>query len=297
MLMFGRSREATRTSRMPIKDGPPPAGKKTKKEKRRERKAAEAADLQSAPPSALKRKAVSSSSANGIGAAPHDSSSKRARVEAVSCGRRVFVGQLQQSATASDLQTLLSAECGEVVNVEMMVRRKSKGSAFVEFALAESASKALSAALQLGGKSIVVKLAKAESKPSGAEPGASAQPQALTANAEAGPSVFVSGLPIEARKGPVREAFAECGEVKRVKMLRADPAEGGARCFIDFHTYKHAKLAVAMSGQKVLGREVVVSYSIKQASAHAAGEPKGGLTKKRMKAEHRKACRCPKCAW
>ena len=289
---------------MAIKDGPPPAGKKTKKEKRRERKAAEAstegAALKSAPPTALKRKADSSSSANETAVAQPDAASKRARVEALSSGRRVFVGQLQQSTTAADLQTLLTAECGEVVHVEMMVRKKSKGSAFVEFALGESASKAMSAELQLGGKAIVIKRAKAESKPTGAEPGACAQPQALTAKGKAEPSptsVFVSGLPLEARKGEVREAFAECGEVKRVKMLSADPADGGARCFVDFHTYKHAKLAVAMSGDKVLGREVKVSYSIKQASAPAAGDPKGTPTKKRMKAEHRKACRCPKCAW
>ena len=296
---------------MAIKDGPPPAGKKTKKEKRRERKAAEAstegAALKSAPPPALKRKADSSSSANETAVAQPDAASKRARVEALSSGRRVFVGQLQQSTTAADLQTLLAAECGEVVHVEMMVRKKSKGSAFVEFALGESASKAMSAELQLGGKAIVIKRAKAESKPSGAEPGASvpqaltkALTQALTAKGKAEPSptsVFVSGLPLEARKGEVREAFAECGEVKRVKMLSADPADGGARCFVDFHTYKHAKLAVAMSGDKVLGREVKVSYSIKQASAPAAGDPKGTPTKKRMKAEHRKACRCPKCAW
>ena len=167
-----------------------------------------------------------------------------------------------------------------------------KGAAFVDFVDASSAAAALAlGSLAVCGKEAVLRPAKAAPAEGAARPAPAA--------GAPGPSVFVSGLPLDASRAQIREAFGGCGEVKRVKLR--SPAEGiGARAFVDFHTTAHAGAAVALMGSQVLGRRVAVAYSVKTGGGGGGGAAGGGgfappKKRKAFQGVHRPACRCPKC--
>ena len=91
-----------------------------------------------------------------------------------------------------------------------------KGSLFLTFETAAAAGNAIKLnGKALAGKPMVVERAGggAAAKPEAAEPKA----------AEPGTSVFVSNLPPPTKRKNLRELFAECGDIRRVKML--EPAE------------------------------------------------------------------------
>ena len=268
---------------------PEPERKKTKKEKKRERKAAAALAAAPAAPSD-----------------PAEAALRSARADAIASGRRIFVGHLAQTCTEAELRSALAA-CGEVAAIDMLTRKpkpsreadddadtapttgRFKGAAFVDFVDASAAA----AALALGSLAVCGK--EAVLRPAKAAPAAGVARPAPAAGAP-GPSVFVSGLPLDASRAQIREAFGGCGEVKRVKLL--SPAEGiGARAFVEFHPIAHAGAAVALMGSQVLGRRVAVAYSVKTGGGGGAGGGGFAPPKKRkaFQGVHRPACRCPKC--
>ena len=269
-----------------------PERKKTKKEKKRERKAAAALAAAPAAPSD-----------------PAEAALRSARADAIASGRRIFVGHLAQTCTEAELRSALVA-FGEVAAVDMLTRKpkpsrdaaddaepdapttgRFKGAAFVDFVDASSAAAALAlGSLAVCGKEAVLRPAKAAPAEGAARPAPAA--------GAPGPSVFVSGLPLDASRAQIREAFGGCGEVKRVKLL--SPVEGiGARAFVDFHTTAHAGAAVALMGSQVLGRRVAVAYSVKTGGGGAVAAGGGGFAppkkRKAFQGVHRPACRCPKC--
>ena len=269
-----------------------PERKKTKKEKKRERKAAAALAAVPAAPSD-----------------PAEAALRSARADSIASGRRIFVGHLAQTCTEAELRSALAA-CGEVAAVDMLTRKpkpsreadddadtaepatgRFKGAAFVDFVDASAAAAALAlGTLAVCGKEAVLRPAKAAPAEGAARPAPAA--------GSPGPSVFVSGLPLDASRAQIREAFGGCGEVKRVKLL--SPAEGvGARAFVDFHTTAHAGAAVALMGSQVLGRRVAVAYSVKTGGGGAVAAGGGGFAppkkRKAFQGVHRPACRCPKC--
>ena len=102
------------------------------------------------------------------------------------------------------------------------------------------------AALALGSLAVCGK--EAVLRPVKAAPAEGAARPAPAAGAP-GPSVFVSGLPLDASRAQIREAFGGCGEVKRVKLL--SPARASGRG-LSISTTAHAGAAVALMGSQVV---------------------------------------------
>ena len=212
-----------------------PARKKTKKEKQRERKAADNTDAE------------------------------HARHEAIEGGRRLFVGRLPQSTTEQDIRAAFGA-CGQIAELEMLRRhdaaRRFKGSAFLTFACAADAAKALAldgTQWSTSSKHIAVQRAQASASapPSSAEPAGGGAVEAAPCT-----SCFVGNLPVEPKQRDVRDAFRGlCGQ-KSIRKVRVLPTvDGAGRVFIDFNTPAAAAAAVAQSGCVLLGRPLVVAFS------------------------------------
>ena len=257
---------------MPGKEGPAPVGKKTKKEKRRERKAAAAAE-EEASGKKRPREDVEADKKRPRVEADDVASNKN---QAITEGRRLFVGHLPQRATEEEVREFFGG-CGALHEVEMLRRmgtRRFKGQAFVTFLTADaarlamklsgSAWRAASADRSASAKCISVERAMAAGTSSKEEGGT--PPKAAAADALSGLSCFVGNMPETSKEWQVREAFKEvCGEAKirKVKLL---PAVGGERrCFVDFNSDEAAQLAVAQNGKCLAPlsseRPIIVAYS------------------------------------
>ena len=250
--------------------------KKTKKEKKRERKAAEVM---------------------GQIQQPKDDESLNKR-DATEGGLRVFVGHLPQSTTEAELRAYFN--CTEIDMLRRADSGRFKGAAFLTFADAGAASKALSldgaawngaaGSTDLSAKRLTVERAGRADDRAGERGDAAAGEGTNGKNNKKRPrpeeaaarppnlSVFIGNLPAAATDKDVKGALgraiptAKFQKVHMLPVMREAPERRAA--FVDFIKLEASAAAVKLSGTQLLDRTITVSYSDRQ-------KQEGGGNKKR----------------
>ena len=87
----------------------------------------------------------------------------------------------------------------------------------------------------------------------------------------------MSNLPWSITEEALREAFADCGEIARIKWLEKDGEFKGI-AFVDFNDVESATKATAKAGTEVMGRPLRINFSKKKESAGGA-DKWGGAAK------------------
>jgi RNA recognition motif-containing protein len=175
----------------------------------------------------------------------------------------VFVGGLAWTATEDDVYNLFAAY-GDILEVKLLHndQGKSKGSGFVRFTSPAEAQGALKAnGAELLGR--CVRVSQASEKPVRGPLG-----EAL------GSTVYVRNLSYAITEDSITSFFAECGEIKEVRI--AKDGEGNSRGFahVDFTTQSATEAAVQMSGHRLEGRLITIDY----ARGKTESQPPAALT-------------------
>jgi len=141
------------------------------------------------------------------------------------------------------------SEYGEIASIKMLQRNgKYSGRSFVVFKNVEDADKALEAnGKEFKGRSLVVTKA-------------TNPPQLKESTPVISPTrVFVANIAFNSTEEKIKEFFADCGDIKEVKMI--NKPEGGFRgvAFVEFESEESAKEAIKLSGKELGGREIKVS--------------------------------------
>nr|WJH19568.1 RNA-binding motif protein 4 [Euglena gracilis] len=190
---------------------------------------------------------------------------KKSRPETATC-TSVFVGALPPEATEAQV-TALFASVGGVAAVHL-----KKGFGFVEFAspAAAQAACALDGTI-VGSKAIAVRLNLPEHKTKSAvtvpAPLLPAVPVAAAGDCK---SVFVGGLPPDAKETDLQHLFAFCGPMERLSMKKS-------YAFIDFLSPVSAQAACALDGYMFQGKPIGIRINTPEnRAAFTAARDSGG---------------------
>ena len=186
----------------------------------------------------------------------HNASSPQKLVS--STGLEVFVKSLPFTTTQDEVQQFFS-DCGTVENINLLKDRfgRLKGTGFVRFSTKDAATKAVAKnGKEFGGRTLVIELAQPkEDRPSGFQRGGQGQ------QAKNSKSVFVGNLSYSTTEDDIRKFFADCGQIKAVRL--ATDRDGSSKGFahIDFDDEKDAENAVKKSGKLLDERNLRVDYA------------------------------------
>lgn len=141
-----------------------------------------------------------------------------------------------------------------------------KGSVFISMSSAEAVAKAI----ELNGSDLEGRPMKVEA----ATPRKAGPPGGTAGNGEVGEpseSVFVGNLAWDIDEETLKSAFADCGEIWKIKFLEKDGEFKGI-AFIDFATVEAATKATKLAGTNVKGRPLRINFS----KSKGGGTPKEG---------------------
>jgi nucleolin len=179
---------------------------------------------------------------------------------------RIFVGNLPFKIDEAGI-TAAFAEAGRVTSVKMITdkeRNQFYGTAFVEFATAAGAYKAVHAPtpLELQGRAVRCEYtAPLPPRRNAAGRPERAPARAPSAKPEGCTTVFVGNLSYAIEEQHLIDFFAGVGEVKAVRWLtHQDSGEFKGIGFVEFWESASTDAAVALSGTPLLGRPARIDY-------------------------------------
>merc|ERR1712232_470280 len=168
----------------------------------------------------------------------------------------VFVGGVPFSCSEETLRKDF-AECGEIEKLTLPMNEdgRPKGIAFIKYKTKEGVTAALKFdGDEYGGRTLKVNLAGQGSKGKGKGDKGKGK-----GNNEA--TAFVRGLPFEAKEDELRKLFADCGEIKSLRMPLNEEGQSKGIAFIEFEETASLDKAKEFHETEFGGRAIYVSQA------------------------------------
>jgi len=180
----------------------------------------------------------------------------------------LFVGNLA-FATSQDALRQAFEECGPISDVRIVTDRnngRSKGYGYVDFQTQAALEQALSKGdVNLDGRPL--RLDHANAKPSRREPTDNGGARARGVAREPSPTLFVGNLSYDATEETVKEALANAGNIKSVRII-TNRGFG----YVEFEDVEAAKRAIEqVNGTDIGGRQIRLDYAGEQGSPSSRG--------------------------
>ena len=174
---------------------------------------------------------------------------------------------------------------GVVTSIDFMSHADTgrfKGSCFMTFATAAEATAATAMnGKELEGRPMKIEIAMPKKAPPPGGIGGSGDP------GEPSESIFVGNLSWSITEDALKGAFADCGEIARIKWLEKDGEFKGI-AFVDFYDVESATKAVAKAGTDVAGRPLRINFS-KKKEGGAGGDKWGSAAGGRVERAYKPA--------
>ena len=74
-------------------------------------------------------------------------------------------------------------------------------------------------------------------------------------------NVIVRNLPFSVQEDTLANLFEDCGDIKKVKIMKNENGRSKGFGFVDFEDAESATKALAKNGTLIDGRDITVSYS------------------------------------
>lgn len=197
-------------------------------------------------------------------------SKRTAAADDVDGNTKIYVRGLPWKASDSEVHDLF-ASCGEIVSCELPLLDdgRSSGTAIVQFKATEAAATALEMnGSDYQGRWLSIKYSTPKPILSPREP---------TKKEEGCCTVFIGNLAWDIDEDTLRQAFAECGDIKMVRFA-TDRETGDFKGFghIEFYETDATDKAVAMAGTDVMGRQIRVDFANDRKNNNGGGGRFGG---------------------
>jgi nucleolin len=193
--------------------------------------------------------------------------------------KEVFVGNLSFQTSEEGLRKRF-LKYGTIVNFKRPQRDgRPQGIAFIEYAKAADAKKAIDAenGVEFDGRTLKVNYSgdKPPARDFGAARGGDAA-GAKGGDVSDSTTLFVGNLGFKTTQAGLKDFFSSCGEVKDVRIPMGDDGRPKGFAHIEFDSHASVKSAAALNGQELDGRALRLDISQKSSSAGRGGS-RGGF--------------------
>jgi len=166
----------------------------------------------------------------------------------------LFVGNLSFDTTNESLKAVFPT-CKSARVVYDRETQRSRGFGYVEF---ESVAAARAANEAMNGKEIDGRVIRIDYATSQASPAARQNRQPTNPPST---TIFLGNLSYECDEEAIRAAFADCGEIKSLRLMKDDAGASKGFGYIEFADFAASAAAIRKDNMELCGRNVHLDYA------------------------------------